>query len=114
MSCPARNKGRDVGCVTEYHSAALTNDPQFLSCAATKFGTYSLGDFFPEANRDQVVSRWTSGVPTLRNLIKRIVAHDAFAERPAVTIYVTNGIGQSGFLQTDLRGKLIREVAWAG
>lgn len=64
-------------------AAALTSDPQFLPCAATKFGTYALGEFFPEANRDQIVAQWTSGIPTLRSLIKNVVTHEAFRFRKA-------------------------------
>jgi hypothetical protein len=64
-------------------AAALTADPQFMSCAATKFGTYALGEMFAEANRDQVVAQWLAGTPTLRNLIKGIVSHEAFRSRKA-------------------------------
>jgi hypothetical protein len=64
-------------------AAALSASPQFMSCAATKFGTYALGLVFPDANRDQIVARWTAGTPTLRNLIKETVTHEAFGSRRA-------------------------------
>jgi hypothetical protein len=67
-------------------AVALTSDPQFLPCAATKFGTYAMGELYPEANRDQVTSRWTAGTPTLRNLMKQVVAHDAFRFRKAESL----------------------------
>ena len=34
--------------------------------------------------------------------------------KPGVTVYVSNGIGQSGFLQTDLSGKPVRDVPFSG
>ncbi len=43
-----------------------------------------------------------------------IVKDDAFVGKPAVTIYVTNGIGQGAFMQTDLRGNVIRSFPNAG
>jgi hypothetical protein len=64
-------------------AAALAADPQFMACAANKFGTYALGEHFAEANRNQVVSQWTSGASTLRSLIKQVVSHDAFRFRRA-------------------------------
>jgi hypothetical protein len=64
-------------------AAALSGSPQFLSCAATKFGTYALGLVFPDVNRDQIVARWTASTPTLRNLIKETVTHQAFGSRRA-------------------------------
>jgi hypothetical protein len=63
--------------------AALSSDPQFLSCAVNKFGTYALGAVLPEANRDQVAARWTAGQTTLRNLLKETVSHDGFRFRKA-------------------------------
>jgi hypothetical protein len=62
---------------------ALSSSPQFLPCAATKLGTYALGAVLSEGNRDQIVARWTAGAPTLRNLIKETVTHDAFRSRRA-------------------------------
>jgi hypothetical protein len=67
-------------------TTALTADPQFMACAATKFGTYALGEVFAEANRDQVVSQWTAGAPTLRNLIRGVVSHEAFRSRKAESL----------------------------
>jgi hypothetical protein len=67
-------------------AAALAGDPQFMACAATKFGTYALGEHFAEANRNLVVSSWTAGAPTLRSLIKQVVSHDAFRFRKAESL----------------------------
>jgi hypothetical protein len=64
-------------------ASVLAAGPQFLSCAASKFGTYALGLVFPPVNRDQIVARWTAGTPTLRNLIKETVTHDTFRSRRA-------------------------------
>lgn len=64
-------------------ATALAASPQFLSCAASKFGTYALGLVLPSANRDQIVARWTAGTPTLRNLMKETITHDAFRSRRA-------------------------------
>lgn len=64
-------------------SAALAQDPQFLPCAASKFGTYALGLTMDLANRDQIVARWTAGTPTLKNLLKETVRHDMFRMRRA-------------------------------
>jgi hypothetical protein len=64
-------------------ATVLGTAPQFLSCAASKFGTYALGLVFPPVNRDQIVARWTAGTPTLRNLIKETVTHDTFRSRRA-------------------------------
>jgi hypothetical protein len=64
-------------------ASVLATAPQFLSCAASKFGTYALGLVFPPVNRDQIVARWTAGTPTLRNLIKETVTHDTFRSRRA-------------------------------
>jgi hypothetical protein len=64
----------------------LTKDPRFLSCAATKLNTYALG----RANSDarsiaEIVTKWTAGTPTLRNLIKETVTHVTFTQRRADT-----------------------------
>jgi Protein of unknown function (DUF1592)/Protein of unknown function (DUF1588)/Protein of unknown function (DUF1587)/Protein of unknown function (DUF1595)/Protein of unknown function (DUF1585) len=64
-------------------ATALGKDPRFLSCAAAKFGTYALGQAFPAANRDQIVARWSAGVPTLRSLIEATVTHESFRLRRA-------------------------------
>jgi hypothetical protein len=64
-------------------AAALAASPQFLSCAATKFGTYALGLVIPDVDRAQIVARWTTGTPSLRSLIKGTVTHDAFRSRRA-------------------------------
>lgn len=64
-------------------ATALGNDPTFLSCAASKFGTYALGLALPTANRDQIVARWSTGVPSLRSLIKATVTHESFRFRRA-------------------------------
>jgi hypothetical protein len=66
-------------------ASALGNDPRFLSCAVSKFGTYALGLALPGTNREQIVSRWTTGVPTLRSLIKATVTHESFRFRRAET-----------------------------
>jgi hypothetical protein len=62
-------------------ASALAADPQFMHCAATKFGTYALGASSDDQNSEQIVARWTSGTPTLRNLIKEVIAHDSFKFR---------------------------------
>jgi hypothetical protein len=67
-------------------ATVLAADPQFMACAANKFGTYALGEHFAEANRNQVVSHWTAGAATLRSLIKSIVTHDAFKFRKAESL----------------------------
>jgi len=64
-------------------SGALAQDPQFLACAAHKFGTYAMGLSMADANRDQIVARWTAGVPTLKKLIKETVRHEMFRMRRA-------------------------------
>jgi hypothetical protein len=64
-------------------AAVLTADPQFMPCAVEKFGSYALGETFAESNRDQVVSRWLAGEPTLKNLVKEVVSHEAFRSRKA-------------------------------
>ncbi|RYZ01425.1 MAG: DUF1592 domain-containing protein [Myxococcales bacterium] len=63
--------------------SAIASSPRFLPCAASKLGTYALGATATEANRDQIVARWTAGNPTLRNLIKEIVTHESFTSRKA-------------------------------
>jgi hypothetical protein len=64
-------------------SAALAQDPQFMPCAAAKFGTYAMGVTLDMANRDQIVARWVAGTPTLKNLLKETVRHDMFRMRKA-------------------------------
>ena len=64
-------------------SPALTQDPQFLACAAHKFGTYSMGLAMADENRDQIVARWIRSTPTLRNLLKETVRHEMFRMRRA-------------------------------
>lgn len=64
-------------------SNALANDPRFMTCATQKFGTFAMGLSMADANRDQVLSRWMSGKPTLRNLIKETVRHQLFRMRRA-------------------------------
>jgi hypothetical protein len=64
-------------------STVLAQDPQFLACAVQKFGTYSLGLSMPSPNRQQIVTRWTAGTPTLRNLLKETVSHEMFRMRRA-------------------------------
>jgi hypothetical protein len=64
-------------------SSVLAKHPEFLACAVSKFGTYSMGLSMPRANRDQIVARWTASVPTLRNLLKETVQHDMFRMRKA-------------------------------
>lgn len=64
-------------------SSVLAKNPLFLACAAQKFGTYALGQTMPGANRDQIVGRWTAGTPTLKDLIKETVRHQAFTMRKA-------------------------------
>ena len=61
----------------------LAKSPLFLSCAAQKFGTYALGLPMSGTNRDQIVGRWTSGTPTLKDLIKETIRHQAFTMRKA-------------------------------
>jgi hypothetical protein len=64
-------------------SDVLAKSGQFLNCAAQKFGTYALGMTMPSTNRDQIVARWTMGTPTLKDLIKTTVRHQAFTMRKA-------------------------------
>jgi hypothetical protein len=64
-------------------SSVLAKNSQFLPCAAQKFGTYALGMTMPAANRDQIAARWTSGTPTLKDLIKATVRHQSFTMRKA-------------------------------
>jgi hypothetical protein len=64
-------------------SAVLSQDPQFLPCAASKFGTYAVGLTLDNANRDQIVARWTAGTPTLKALLKETLSHDMFRMRRA-------------------------------
>jgi hypothetical protein len=64
-------------------SAVLSQDPQFMACAAHKFGTYAMGLSMEQANRDQVVAAWTAGTPTLTNLLKETVRHQMFRMRRA-------------------------------
>lgn len=64
-------------------AAALSEDPKFLPCAASKLGTYALGAVASEINKQQIVARWLAGAPTLRNLIKATVTHDSFTSRKA-------------------------------
>jgi len=62
----------------------LTKDPRFLSCAATKLNTYALGRAIGDAQAiAQIVSKWTAGTPSLRNLIKETVTHVTFTQRRA-------------------------------
>ena len=64
-------------------SSALAKDPRFMACATRKFGTFAMGLSMAEENRDQILARWTSGKPTLRNLIKETVRHEMFRMRRA-------------------------------
>jgi len=64
-------------------SGALAKDTRFMSCATQKFGTFAMGASMAGGNRDQILERWTSGKPTLRNLIKETVRHDMFRMRRA-------------------------------
>ncbi|HEX2659203.1 MAG TPA: DUF1592 domain-containing protein [Polyangia bacterium] len=64
-------------------STVLAKSSQFLNCAAQKFGTYAMGLTMATANRDQVVASWTAGTPTLKDLIKKTVRHQAFTMRKA-------------------------------
>lgn len=43
-----------------------------------------------------------------------IVGPDLVSGKPGVTVYVGNGIGQHGFLQTDLSGKPVRDFPFSG
>jgi len=62
---------------------AIAASPRFMPCAATKLGTYALGVVSSDINRDQIVERWLTGSPTLRNLIKQVVTHESFTSRKA-------------------------------
>lgn len=64
-------------------SVVLAQDPQFLPCAASKFGTYASGLTLDNANRDQIVARWTAGTPTLKALLKETLNHEMFRMRRA-------------------------------
>ena len=64
-------------------NGALAKDPRFMSCATQKFGTFAMGMSIAEANRAQIFAKWTSGKPTLRNLIKETVRHQMFRMRRA-------------------------------
>jgi hypothetical protein len=64
-------------------SSALAKDPRFMACATQKFGTFAMGLSMAQENRDQILARWTSGKPTLRNLIKETVRHQMFRMRRA-------------------------------
>jgi hypothetical protein len=64
-------------------TSLLGQDPQFLACAAHKFGTYALGLDLATENRDQILARWMTATPTLKNLIKETVRHDMFRTRRA-------------------------------
>ena len=64
-------------------STVLASDPRFMSCATLKFGTYAMGLLMDNANRDQVLARWMSGTPTLKNLIKETVSSEMFRMRKA-------------------------------
>jgi len=64
-------------------SGALAKDSRFMSCAAQKFGTFAMGLSIADANKAQIFAKWTSGKPTLRNLIKETVRHQMFRMRRA-------------------------------
>lgn len=64
-------------------SVVLSQDPQFLPCAASKFGTYAMGLTLDNTNRDQIVARWTAGTPTLKALLKETLSHEMFRMRRA-------------------------------
>jgi len=64
-------------------NSVLTKSSQFLNCAAQKFGTYAMGLTMASANRDQIVANWTAATPTLKDLIKQTVHHQAFTMRKA-------------------------------
>ncbi len=67
-------------------SQALAQDEGFVRCAANKFNTYALGRADIDLNYlAQIVSNWTAGEPTLRNLIKESVVSDTFRFRRADT-----------------------------
>jgi len=61
----------------------LGKDPQFLSCAVHKFGTYAMGLDLESENGEQIMARWGKSTPTLRALIKETVRHDMFRMRKA-------------------------------
>ncbi|HEY8947236.1 MAG TPA: DUF1592 domain-containing protein, partial [Polyangiaceae bacterium] len=63
----------------------LAQNPAFLSCAATKLNTFSLGRTVTDpAAVAEIVQKWTASAPTLRNLIKETVTHVTFTSRRAV------------------------------
>jgi hypothetical protein len=64
-------------------SVVLSQDPQFLPCAASKFGTYATGLTLDNTNRDQIVARWTASTPTLKALLKETLSHEMFRMRRA-------------------------------
>ena len=64
-------------------SGALAKDARFMSCATQKFGTFAMGLAEADANRAQILAKWLSGKPTLRNLIKETVRHQMFRMRRA-------------------------------
>jgi hypothetical protein len=66
-------------------SLVLAQDPQFLPCAASKFGTYAMGLTLENANRDQIVARWSTGTPTLKALLRETLSHEMFRMRRAET-----------------------------
>ncbi len=64
-------------------SEVLSQEPQFYSCPADKFGTYAMGLSMDTTNLNQIVASWTAGEPTLRNLLKQTVRHAMFRMRKA-------------------------------
>ncbi len=64
-------------------SAVLSQDPQFLPCAVSKFGTYAMGLTLERTNRDQIVAAWTAGTPTLKALLTNTLSHEMFRMRRA-------------------------------
>ncbi len=64
-------------------SQVLSQDPRFMSCAAQKVFTYSLGRSVADSQPyvDQIVSDWLAGTPTLRNLLKQLVSSEVFRFR---------------------------------
>jgi hypothetical protein len=67
-------------------SAALSEDAQFLPCAASKFHTFAIGRAeVDRAYLNDIVTRWTSQSPTLKNMIKATVTSNTFTMRRAVT-----------------------------